>query len=148
MWYEMKQPGRYTWTVSLPPAGVSHTFEVAVRLGDERELEASCEELMARYKNSPVYGERKSAAVALSYVRSDIAVPFLRQIMLGSGEFEVTGAEGLGRVGTIPAARALIEGLHAPRNDVLRAVARRELLGLEEKGDPAVRALISASLAQ
>lgn len=149
LWYKMEEPGEYNWTVSLPAVGARHTFELTVLPANDQMLRAACERLMKTLATNPEWEEQYAAVVALGHVGSDVAVPLLSQIMQGHSPFQVQAAEGLGGIGTVAAAEALIGGLRegAGAWSVTKEVARRDLARLaKESGDSNVRTLASSAL--
>lgn len=110
-WRPLTAVGSYALRIDLSPSTIQSARPplevvgkdsvVTVTPRDEVALRVLCEELVyLAIKRVP---RQIEAAVALSYVRDPVALPFLRQLLVSKTGLEGIVVDGLGRIGTAEA---------------------------------------------
>lgn len=129
---------------------LSGTFRASIKVvaRDPERLRARCEILAQEVINSTSVDEAVDGALALSYVRDPVAVPFLQQILEARKAVEQYAITGLQGVGNIEAVSALLAATKITRDgDETGELARMALLNLKaETSDPAIKKLIERAL--
>jgi hypothetical protein len=118
-WYSFDRSGTYTFEVKLAgpaetangasilvPASGGVTLRILPR--DPARLKAVCEELAKTAIGTSDVATATEAALALSYVRDPIAVPFLERVLKEAKLVGYHALTGLARIANSEAVRALI----------------------------------------
>lgn len=148
-WYAFKDIGPYDIEVrfakpvlaSYEVAGGRGTFHTKVEIEprNEQVLARRCEDLLASIENSTSYERWSESALALSYVKDPVPIPYLEKILVANKMIEPFAILGLERIATLEAVRALSSALEMTTNDV-STLARSALLRMEsETTDPEVK---------
>jgi hypothetical protein len=156
-WYGFSAPGPYSVevasTAQFKTSGgrgvqLSPGNKIMVQIGpkDDESLRSVCADLALRATAAGPVQNRVDAAVALSFVRDPVAIPFLRQVVERGVSAQQYGIEGLSRIGSTDAVEALIANATSRDPEVKRLVTR-ELRRIENTtADPALKARIRSAL--
>jgi len=139
-WFDFEKTGSYRIKVTLSPASSakepfpyaisnnSATLDLTVLPRDERSLESTCADLLARTEDLQSSAQAMTAARALSRVNDPIAVPYLAAA-LKSNEFKGLMIDALSHLRTEKAIEALISASRSSDPET-KALARSALVGL------------------
>lgn len=146
-WYNFTQVGLYKIKVELAKPAVSNGVVVAgkepfdltlnVDPRDEVALAHRCDSLAADVLAFPSYEVAAERALALSYAKDPVAVPYLKKVIFANKLVEPIAIKGLERIATPDAVEALGSAL---KMDHTAELARAALSRIEhETTDPQVK---------
>jgi hypothetical protein len=156
-WVSFTQPGKYQIEIRLltPPTTTQETSTVEARAfrttieilpPDSKHLREVCDALAQRVQDARSYQKAADAALALSFVRDPVAVPYLQRVLYAKQLVEPTAIEGLEQIGNEDAARVLVDALNRVPSDVA-LIVRAALERMEKRiSDPRLKTLIQKSL--
>jgi hypothetical protein len=163
-WIRFSAPGTYVIDIDVANPMVSGESTMAVpkfvtrvnvRAPDDQRLAEICATLAEGISTERSVGRAMELALALSYARDPIAVPFLLRAYERNRYVEQEVIEGLARISDISAVEALISMLDydvtqdASWNESRIARARSALAGLERAStEPSVKRTIQLALAE
>ncbi|MGC1485324.1 MAG: hypothetical protein WA789_16145 [Candidatus Acidiferrum sp.] len=119
----------------------SEAFRASIEIADRNEqaLRKRCDTIFIKANDPSSYERAAEAAVALSYVKDPVAVPYLQKLLAPNTLVEPIAISGLERIATLEAVKALGSILNA-REENTSVLARAALLRMEnESSDPDVR---------
>ncbi len=135
-WFPFDEVGRYHVAINVPGVEGTADFWVNIAARDEARLRALCESLI-KDAASPDASRRWDAALTLSFVSDDLAIPYLTQL---------PSMEGLARIDDTQAVSALASLLHHP-DELIRGQARSYLgIMLRKSGNDQVKRAITSAL--
>ena len=147
-WYNFAGAGVYGIDVELAkPATAAgnivggQSFRTTLEIGprDEEALARRCEALASGVEASSSYERSAENALALSYVNDPVAVPYLARSLTANKLVEPIAIEGLERIATTGAVRALGPALNMSINHS-SVLARSALARIQTRtADPEVR---------
>jgi hypothetical protein len=148
-WYDFNEIGSYDIEMRFAKlvftgdevVGAREHFELRFDIGvrSEEVLMKRCEALVAGIESSNSYERWSEGALALSYIKDPIAIPYLKKILGANKLVEPTAILGLERIGTPEAARALSSGLEITTNHA-STLAKAALLRMESAtSDPQMK---------
>lgn len=156
-WYEFSQPGNYKVEISLVDpiqnqqgSKVNASTKGIVRLKIEPRnpavLMQRCAELADKVEKASSYVEAVEPALALSYVRDTVAVPYLARIIEANKLVDGIAIAGLGRITTDDSIDVLIPLLQSPSEDA--AILAGQALGKiqKESSEPKLKEKIERAL--
>jgi hypothetical protein len=155
-WYDFATPGRYDLEGRLvePIEGTAYEerdpgFHGVIEVGPEdvRKLKVICDSLAKKVVESRTYEDAAQAALALSYVKDPVAVPYLERILAANKSIQLIAVQGLERVGDDNAIRALGSALGLPGDASILARAALQRLA-SETADAARKETIKEILTQ
>jgi len=156
-WREFDKTGRYQIEVSMtgsirvekseqPEGRLASRFSIEILPLNQPELKNVCADLEGVIESSQSYEEAAQAASALSYVEDEIAIPYLRRALLATKLVEPFAVQGLERIGTFEAVRALASGFQVKYNNT-PALTASALMRIEDKtADPQIKGLIESTM--
>jgi hypothetical protein len=156
-WIDFRHPGRYDIEIHLDsPARQANgnvvaqvpIFRGAITIGpfDAHRLETVCASLEKRIENASTVQPALDAAVALSLVKHDVAVPYLEKSLYESPYVGPIVTRGLERIGDRPAAIVLMNSLSRLPSDTVD-LAKTALSGIRDQtADSSLRQEIQRAL--
>lgn len=157
-WVNFTQVGKYQIEIRLllPPTTSQDTAAFEVRPfratieilpPDPKHLEEVCNALSQKVEGAASYQRAADAALALSFVKDPIAVPYLQRVLYAKQLVDSIAIDGLERVGNEDATRVLVDALNRTPPDVAQVV-RAALERMEKRSaDPQLKKFIQKSLA-
>lgn len=157
-WIDFSLVGRYDIEVRLFHPGLLQqetvpddlfTFRITltVRPRDPAHLEAVCAYLAGQVESAPSYESATESAVALSYVRDPVAVPYLQMVLHARPLVDGFAIDGLERIANEAAVRVLISALATSETPETARLARAALQRIVEKtADQGTRRFIEDAL--
>lgn len=139
-WYDFPTPGRYGLEGRLvePIEGTAFEkkdtgFKGVIQVGPEdvKRLKVICDSLARQVVASQTYEDAAQAALALSYVKDPVAVPYLERILSANELIQPIAVQGLERIGNDNAIRALGSALNLPGDAATLARAALERMEME-----------------
>jgi hypothetical protein len=112
------------------------TIRLTVRPRDQQRLTEVCGSLAEKAVHGSTYIEARDAALALSFVRDPVAVPFLGRVLRESKLVRSEAADGLARIAT-PEAVELLNASSNSGDSELSAIARSALAIIDRKNKEA-----------
>jgi hypothetical protein len=157
-WYSFAETGVYGIDVELgKPAiaagnivGGQQSFRATLEIGprDQEALARGCEALASGVEASGSYERSAENALALSYVNDPVAVPYLARSLMANKLVEPIAIEGLERIGTPEAVRALGPALNMSTNHS-SILAKSALARIQTRtADPEVRGEVARVMSQ
>ncbi|HEY2461998.1 MAG TPA: hypothetical protein VGI16_14405 [Candidatus Acidoferrum sp.] len=141
-WFEFKDTGRYTLEAGLrnedagrrdgtSPGELFFSGALNIEARDVSALSKRCEALARAVEESSSYEPAQQAALTLSYVTDDVAVPYLRRVLLSGKLVEPIALEALGRIGDHQAVSVIRLGLDL-KDDDKAAMTRSIMLSIQD----------------
>jgi hypothetical protein len=141
-WFPFDEVGRYHVSVTVRGVEGTADFRVNVAARDEARLRAVCESLIKDARQQSPRGTE--AALTLSFVSDDLAIPYLAQLASTPNSF--SAVEGLARVGDIQAVAALASLLHHDDDQIRRQASGYLGIMLIKSGNDQLRRAITSVL--
>lgn len=145
-WFPFDEVGRHHVAINVPGVEGTADFWVSVSARNEARLRGVCDSLIkdATSLESP---HRFEAALALSFISDDVAIPYLTaQVAPNATPLYGSALEGLARIGDAQAVSALASLLHHS-DEVIRRQARGYLgIMLIKSGNDQLRRAITSAL--
>jgi hypothetical protein len=128
-WYEFPAAGDYEVQVRLAKPiqtqdgqdiSVPTEFRLPLKVGAENPAQLSevCSELAARVAAADSYDEAAEAALALSYIKDAVAVPYLQEVLASGHLVEPIAVAGLEHNGSNESVEALLSALRTQPRQV------------------------------
>ena len=154
-WFQFSVPGKYVVEVELDkPIRIEGERSTIVRSRLSLEvtprntgrLKEVCDVFIKQLLNSTSFEEACTAAIPLSYVTDEVAVPYLAQALTSNRMVESFVIDGLERIGNEEAVSLLISALNM--GDALAPIlAKQSLQKIEsESSDPVLRERIKQAM--
>jgi hypothetical protein len=151
-WVSFAESGKYEIEIRLLQQESSrvevHPFRTTIEILplDPTRLRDVCSGLAQKVDDASSYQKASDAALALSFVRDPIAVPYLQRVLYAKQLVEPIAIGGLEQVGNEEAARVLVDALNGMSPDVA-LIARAALERMEKQTpNPQLKKLIQRSL--
>ncbi len=155
-WVDFNAQGRYEVEIRLSGTGQENTttivtgnkvtFEIGPK--DTSKLDKVCGSLGKDIASASSYQRAAEAALALSYVRDPVAVPYLERVLRSGHLVERMAVEGLEQIGNREAVQVLVSSLKTRAGDTA-ILARSALERIESNTqDPAIREAIKRALSR
>ena len=149
MWYDFNEIGPYDIEMGFAKpvltgdevVGAREHFDLRLDIGarSEEVLMKRCEALVAGIESSNSCARWSEGALALSYIKDPIAIPYLKKMLGANKLVEPTAILRLGRIATPEAVRALSSGLEITTNNA-SILAKAALLRMESAtSDPQMK---------
>jgi len=155
-WFEFKSPGRYFLEAKLnapgfPPSEAlpaqGRWTQLEIKARDINRLTKVCAELAARTEEARSVTDAQDPALALSYVRDPVAVPYLARVLSSHALSYQLAVAGLERIGNDAAIETLLSELNDKYGDI-GDLARRALERMEDHiSSPNLRETVQRELA-
>lgn len=154
-WFEFKSLGRYFMEARLnAPGPLLHdaispqgrSMELELKPRDINRLTKVCAELASRTEAARSVVEAKDPALALSYVKDPVAVPYLTQVLSGHALSYQLAVAGLERIGNDAAVATLLSELNDKYGDI-GDLARQALERMKDRiSNPNLRETVQRKL--
>ena len=156
-WHEFNRPGNYKIEISLVDpieteqgiqlvASTKSILSLQIEPRNPGVLIQRCAELANKVEQASSYAEAIEPALALSYVRDAVAVPYLARIIEANKLVDVIAIDGLGRIATGDSIDVLIPLLQSPSETVF--ILAGQALGKiqKESAEPKLKERIDRAL--
>jgi hypothetical protein len=131
------------------PSEFSSEVKLLISPRDPVQLKETCESLAGQVERASSYEQAAQPALALSYVRDPIAVPYLDRVLHARRLVEVFAISGLEAIANEDAVRTMISALSIHEPPETASIARAGLESIEEKtSDENIRQIIKQAVAQ
>ncbi len=154
-WFQFSAPGKYVVEVELDkpiqtedgqPTIVRSRLSLEVTPRNTERLKEVCGVFIKQVLNSISFEEASAAAISLSYVTDEVAVPYLAQALTSNKMVESFAIDGLERIGNEEAVSLLISALNM-RDALAPILAKQSLQKIEsESTDPILKERIKQAI--
>ncbi|HKS27352.1 MAG TPA: HEAT repeat domain-containing protein [Pyrinomonadaceae bacterium] len=137
-WYEFSEPGAYEITARLVTSQAANSSDAAsdspefrARLEiaplDKGRLKETCSSLLKQITGAGSYSDAAEAALALSYVKDPVAIPFLEKALSSGKMVEPVAISGLERIDGQEAERVLAATAEAGQDEDVKELSKAAL---------------------
>ncbi len=156
-WFDISQQGTYTVSVEMITPirskkgqvitnGANGRFTIQVLSRDPDKLGEVCDALFNQMMTSDTYEQVSESAVALSFIKDPVAVPYLERMLKTDKMVELIAIQGLARINDREAVEVLINALKLQKPEITTS-AQYALSQIEvETKDPSLKQQIRRAL--